>query len=437
MAIIDTGWIDPTSIDTCNKFNNETFKSWSPKRLYLVKTEESRKLRHYDLSAVAYLRKNQKTGFMYASGFGFNIPVDATILKVEVRQNICGGDHDYGLQLNHLKLKTGASTSDDGVGNNVTNGLKLRRHSYCHYHGMMTPVIGDTKKDVNKFWGITITPNVVNSTNFGCVIQYKGLFKSLEKVYMNNIKMKIIYDDNKDKPVVKDNLKYVLTNVKEDPLTKKDGKFKVLNTYETSQKYDEPTPFKFYIRVENDVVKNAKGVKFIVDCRSSELVLISPDEKLLFEDSKPSRTIGQLNIPGTTDKKFIDNGFTWTYFERRVYINPSVVEPLLDKNESITADLILYRKDTSISKTTPYDVKKPLSKITFTIKRSLENIGYSMTILRRCTFTNNEANKGSAIYNTGRISIVDSKIYDNKTRGEDKNDCEFWDANMCRGFEFK
>ena len=64
MAIIDTGWIDPTSIDTCNKFNNETFKSWSPKRLYLVKTEESRKLRHYDLSAVAYLRKNQKTGFI-------------------------------------------------------------------------------------------------------------------------------------------------------------------------------------------------------------------------------------------------------------------------------------------------------------------------------------------------------------------------------------
>ena len=60
-----------------------------------------------------------------------------------------------------------------------------------------------------------------------------------------------------------------------------------------------------------------------------------------------------------------------------------------------------------------------------------------MTILRRCTFTNNEANKGSAIYNTGRISIVDSKIYDNKTRGADKNDCEFWDANMCRGFEFK
>lgn len=441
MAIKNTGWIEPHRESACTKYKNETLSSW--KRRDKALTQESNKEPDYDLSAVSYMGKGKKSGLFYMYDYKFNVPENATIKKIEVRPRVCGTKCKYrGVYLNLLKLKMGASVSDTGVGNNKADNLQLVTHEYAHYHGMQEPVFGNTDKSIKDYWGLDITPAMVNSADFGTILQFKGTLNvrcseefNKNKVYVDVVKIRITYDDN-FVPAVKQNYDCILTSVREDPYNKDSkGKYNVLESMETKKKSDNPTPYKFWLRTTRKTVK-VGDKKYVLGGNRAETIMFSEDGKLEF-----SRGINHKIIPGdpiesTTDEKVIKNGFDWLYDGMTVYINPEVEKELTDKKEiKATVKLFKYKKDKIYQN--QYLNGECISTLTLTIERSFENIAYSQTIIRGCKFINNKSNKGSAIYNTGRLSIVDSEIKNNKTYGTNNDDCQYWDINLCRGFEFK
>lgn len=65
---------------------------------------------------------------IYSYNYNFNIPLDATITNIEVLpifQQADGKKYGHVTKMKILKLKTGASTTDNGVGNNLANFTNL------------------------------------------------------------------------------------------------------------------------------------------------------------------------------------------------------------------------------------------------------------------------------------------------------------------------
>lgn len=129
-------------------------------------------LKNTDKEKYAYINKfgvcdYRASAIVYFNTFNFNIPDNATIDKVRVRI-VCREDSitGNGLKMKLLKLKTGASTTDGGVGtSNINTGRWASKPSWS------TITIDKTPSQ----WGLTIKPSTVNSSNFGCVFQCMGL----------------------------------------------------------------------------------------------------------------------------------------------------------------------------------------------------------------------------------------------------------------------
>lgn len=441
MTIKDTGWVEPHKESACTKYNNEALAPWSRGDKALV--QEPNTQPHYDLSAVSYMAKGKKSGLFYMYNYQFNIPENAVIKKIEVRPRVCGTKCKYkGVYLDLLKLKTGASVSDIGVGDNKAGNLQLVTHEYAHYNGMQEPVFGNTDKSVKEYWGTEITPAMVNSADFGAILQFKGTLNvrcrtegNKNKVYVDVVKIRITYDDN-GLPAVKQNYDCILTSVREDPFSKDSkGKYKVLESLETKKKSDNPTPYHFWLRTTRKITK-IDDKNYVLGGKRDNTIMFSEDGKLEFKSGVDYCIIPGDPIESTTDEKVIKNGFDWLYEGQTVYIDPEVEKELDDKAEvKATVKLFKYQKNKHYR--SQYLNKDCISTLELTIERSFENIAYSQTIIRGCKFINNKSNKGSAIYNTGRLSIVDSEIKNNKTYGTNQDDCQFWDINLCRGFEFK
>ncbi|WP_292474149.1 hypothetical protein [Methanosphaera sp.] len=103
---------------------------------------------------------------LYFNNFQFNIPSNATITKIHVQLVVQEQTLTAGLKTKVLKLKTGASTTDWGVGNNKASSDRWAvRPTWTTQTYSFTP----------SEWGLTLLPSTINSSNFGCVFQCVGL----------------------------------------------------------------------------------------------------------------------------------------------------------------------------------------------------------------------------------------------------------------------
>lgn len=133
---------------------------------------------------------------LYASNYGFKIPTKAKITKIEVcpivQQATDPKRKKYGKSISKiklLKLKTGTSTTDYGVGNS-----KLPSNTELPYKKWST-TDKYTSSGTLKEWGVsTLTPSMVNNSNFGCVFQCIGIIsKAWVMPRVAQLKMRITY----------------------------------------------------------------------------------------------------------------------------------------------------------------------------------------------------------------------------------------------------
>ena len=102
---------------------------------------------------------------LYFNNFNFNIPQEATINKVHVEMVVQEKTLRTGIKTKLLKLKTGASTTDKGVGNNKAISTKWSERPVWN-----TQTYSYTPTE----WGVTLQASQVNNANFGCVMQCVG-----------------------------------------------------------------------------------------------------------------------------------------------------------------------------------------------------------------------------------------------------------------------
>ena len=129
--------------------------------------------------ATASLDKNQVTYYLKATGFGFSIPVGATIngIEVDVERN---GDRGGKINDNSVRLvKNGTIAGDE----KSAAGVWPSSDTYITYGGS------------NDTWGLTWTYSDINNANFGFVIsaKYFGTGSS-RTASVNHIRITIYYN---------------------------------------------------------------------------------------------------------------------------------------------------------------------------------------------------------------------------------------------------
>ena len=138
---------------------------------------------------------------VYAYNYDFNIPLTSKILAINVlpivQQN---NNKNYGdvTKIKTIKLKTGASTTDNGIGTNYADidfisKLKVPMGSWSTEHTFENGGIY-ALHGTPEMWNVDLTPAVVNSSNFGWVFQVVGTkYKQWVTPKIAGMKMEIIY----------------------------------------------------------------------------------------------------------------------------------------------------------------------------------------------------------------------------------------------------
>lgn len=131
------------------------------------------------------ITKTYKSPYVYAYDYGFNLPSNANITKIScyIRcQQISHPNSKYnqggklvGKSISkfcHLKLKTGTSLIDGGIGVNMVTKMSNPMLPYMKWTTEAEGVFTGTPTE----WGINNKDIVstINSGNFGCVVQFVG-----------------------------------------------------------------------------------------------------------------------------------------------------------------------------------------------------------------------------------------------------------------------
>lgn len=428
----NTGLKNPQTVSQYAKYNNNTCSAWN--RLETIKEDEVT-----DLSAVCYnLTNTKRSALIYCYNFGFNIPSNATITKITVQTVACQDDITKShVQTQIVKLKLGANTTDSGVGNNLAPKKPWRTHKDAHIIGMQYATIGDSSSSVKDTWGVDVTPAIVNNSNFGVVFQCMADGTQKHKAYLDSISMSIEYTLPEETAIIqpienKGTIDISLSTKKYNSITPT----KILDQTIINQPYDSTSAYHFWVKYKNNAqTKNDSNV--ILD-QISEPVIIETDGKLIFNGGNTSYTIPSQTIKGTSDSRYIissTNENAPNYIEQfyDVYLFSNITD--FNSEESyIESTVKLYSTKLSNGK---YVKKALLDSITLEIGSSVSNIANSQTILDNCTFLRNAANKGAAIYNLGRLYVNNISFDDNHTHGTGRNNCAFFDVDICRDKEFE
>ncbi len=159
------------------------------------------------------ITKTYKSPYVYAYDYGFTLPSNATVTKISCYikcQQISSPNSRYnqggklvGVSISkfcHMKLKTGTSLIDGGIGNDRTSSLSNVMLPYQKWTTEAEGVFSGTPTE----WGINNKDLVstINSGNFGCVVQFVG---TVDKGWVDpaiaQMKMKIEYTTPQVKPV--------------------------------------------------------------------------------------------------------------------------------------------------------------------------------------------------------------------------------------------
>lgn len=442
----------PKQIDQCVKLNGEVFSSWS--RLEKVKRDEYADGTHpYDLSAVAYnISKSRKSGIVYASDFGFDVPENAIITNIECYYKFCADDITKDkVHTNMVKLKVGASINDTGVGKYPVADVEWITHRYANRNGMQTQTISNGDKSVKDFWGVEITPSMVNSKNFGFLIQCQGGGSAKHKVYLDNMRVQISYKISErsniivappkksnvtPKPVqpIPYHITTTLSAMKYDTLTPN----QYIEQSVISQPYDSSKAFNFWIKHQNNAI--TRDNKLVIDNQQSKVFILETDGKLVFRGGGTSKVVNSVLVKGTSDVRYFKSDkypLAPNYIEQfepySVYTNVYDYN-LFDTTGKgfIESTVTLYSSKLVNGK---YVKNSKISSITFKMTNNLSTISESKCVIENCRFINNVANKGAAIYNIGRLYTKNITLKNNTTEGQGKNNCQFYDVDICRDKE--
>ena len=228
MAVISTGWKQPTSVSQHSKDVNKghTCYPWSDLK-DILKNDF-----HYAyIPTSGGIDSLRASAYIYAYNYNFKIPANATIKKVSILPVIKQANgKNYGkvMKVKLLRLKIGSSTSDMGMGKD----LAATQTYIENYRVPFSWTDESSWKYNNKYafegtpaeFEVNLTPAIVNSTNFGCVFQVVGT--GLKKWVMPGVAklmMKVEYDTSTLNTKKTENVKDATTMVYEIRQRKRDA----------------------------------------------------------------------------------------------------------------------------------------------------------------------------------------------------------------------
>ena len=364
---------------------------------------------------------------LHCSNFKFNIPNNATITKIEVRQrrkcNTKQQNTKEGIVDRIIRLKVGAGDKNYGEGINNSTDAKwvnkeseLKDYTSGNYDDL-------TVYDV---WGIEVTPAMANNQNFGCVLQSIGTTDTMMQPVIDCVEIKITYTQLETTTTTPENTskdKNIIVNTQSKYITTRIDKY-----YQTDTQEDPSNPMKtslsldyiytgtsFYIRFINNVQTNPKnGVQFIEEGLHDPITITL--DKLRFRNGNTKMIIPPTKVRGSTDKEDIKRGYISILKEITVY-------PTEEGTGTITIEGLhkTVNKETITTET-----------IEITVRPSVLIAGNSLTTIKNSTFTNCQATKGTAIYSYGQLT------YDNLTLNDITTvDKVLFDYDKYRDGEFR
>lgn len=427
----DTGWKSPLSVKQDNrKIINNNYTCYNFLDLNdILKNNYN----HAYIPTTGGIDKIHASPIVYAYNYKFNIPANATVKKVYVLPIIQQSNHpELGkiTRLKKLNLKVGASTTDGGTGINIVPKYPFLRE-------LEIPIQSWTSEETfkigtsyipagdSKFWGVELTPAVVNSTNFGFVMQLIG---TKENKWVNPYIAKMLMKVDYDVPAVKQN-----------EANAKEGK----STYLYSRIYYGNNEIKFTvnnnkngsglsnIKIPLDVTKPDQYKTITIkyehkgEERESTIFTLESTGLLIGDTKKPKITLPSLHFPKTETEKTYTQSF-------KVYPNNINGDQLLVMSTNTTGGNYTTGIDGTISYTKfinmviRFDVGGELfssydNKTTEDFIRKGQFCKINNNI-----FKNNKAynKKGDKIYGDGGAMYILSELFDHTTNDKDDNTYE-------------
>lgn len=416
-----TGWLKPSQVNQYSKYGKvNQYTCYAYSDLFDVKKKDS----HYAYIPLSGgVNSTHKSARVYCSGYGFQIPNNATITKILIRQTRCMGTTPYkGSYIKDylIKLKTGASITDLGVGNNLSDGAIWNSKS----RGFGTYESGDKFGTVQEVWGVNITPAVANNQNFGCVVQCIGSDKRWHQPKLDCVEMCIYYTqvnnvatapNNTSKPEnVKINEKEQAVQIESKIVTEyqpDDSDILQSTQQEISEDYVY-SPFNLWVRYRNYVDINSK----ILLRGFNGVITVTLSNHLRFQNGSRTMKIPAFEFKQDTDDTDIKRGYKTVYQDLKIY-------PVKEGIGKVTVSGVHFTENDTLYKT---------QEIHLNITGSGVSLSNSMTDLKYCTFTDCSATKGSAICNLGAISTFHMNFKD--LSNTDK--C-FYDFDKYRDSEYR
>lgn len=417
-----TGWRTPSQIaqysakgvinaGVCYTFTNlNNMKKWDGKYAY---------------TPTKGVNKDYRSPRLYCYGYGFDIPLDAEIKKVLIQPiRYCGTAalnkdkiFDYT-----LKLKTGASLTDNGIGNDIADKDSARWNTFIQ--GMGSYTYGDVSTDVDDLYGFYITPDVVNNQNFGCIYQCRGVSDTFLSPRIDTVRMKIDYSyvgsmSEKDKllephtqstniysKIVKEWIPDDTTYVKQ----------RTQDSLSIDYNY---TPFNLWIQYRNVVDIKSK----IINKGYNNIIKATCTDNLRFENGKRSMTVPAHLCQEKNDDINLGRGYITEYVPLKVY-------PVKAGTGAVTATNLRYLDDNEVLKTS-----QTVSDLVVT--PSFTHMDKSYAELNNCVIENCSAsgNRGNSIYNLGTINTKKLKLKGTPETHSNVN--MFFDYDKYRDSEFK
>lgn len=397
----DTGWRSPSRVDQYAKYGKvNQYSCYAYADLFDIKKRD----KHYAyIPNTGGVNSTHRSPLVYCSGYNFNIPSNATITKILIRQRRCMNTYSYNktyIKDYLITLKTGASTSDLGIASKGIGGHNLSEGAKWNYKtkGWGDYTVGDKYKNkegtVQEVWGVNVTPATANNQNFGCVVQCEGTGSTWHCPKIDSIEMKITYtqvnDSSKAPSTTSNNVK---NSEKEQS---KQIESKIVKEYQpdeseilqtTAESIGEEylyTPFTLWIRYRNYVDSDED----ILLNGYNGAITITLNSNIRFENGQRTKTIPAFEFKQNTDEDDISRGYKTIYKELLVY-------PVKAGTGVISVKGVHY-DDNGTTQTT--------QSVEVTVTESLISLSNSMCELNKVTFTNCDATKGSAICNLGALT---------------------------------
>lgn len=187
MNMISTGWKQASNIKQDSRYKKvnggKCYNFSNLKSILNTSTTD-----HAYIPTTGGVKDTRASPVLYTYNYNFNIPKNAEINYIDIRIVAdVGVGKTEDIKTNTLKLKLGTSTTDNGNGNNIADTIKWVQKP------KWTTITLGTKTQASKLYGINISPEIINNSNFGCVYQCIGLSSTWEQPRIASIEMNIYY----------------------------------------------------------------------------------------------------------------------------------------------------------------------------------------------------------------------------------------------------